>query len=608
MTCFRFPSIPADFDNEKTPSPHHSHPHSSPSTHSHTHTSTHHQPDEESTSAGGGNLLNLQGLTVTPSEDPGSRRSHQDGKPDGGGDDFFSQLHWQKQNAEMSGYTAFQDQGAESESDSSSSGSSSSSDNEFQGQHLDPFSSGKQQGHSSGNDGLIANYAAFNDAESAGIGGGQSKMSGRDVGGSGPREEKLIEFGFSDDFGHSDNSTTKSSSSSFQQESTRTSFDPWGSSSHYSQYQGKSALEVSNLLGLDDSDEHSQVSDVQSEVRTVGAKQFTDRLERMGNKEKLKTSNQFDPFGPLMSSSSSSNQESGESGPVFGLLVDPPATQPSLPLPTQPTHPPQAQPTHPPQAQPSASQPSHDPFDPLGPLPSFHSPTKNKPGLKVGNMPRNVSTPATLASMGGWGQSASTANFKDKPRNPAQGLLSTSPLDKASSLSQPNLVFESNNGHRKMSGSKLGYRGSSSHNTSPKDSPRISPVPFGAHSGSTGNLTSGDPFAQFNIQQMAKGNSSKPTAPNPTPQSAQRTLHPAYQPYYMQQNQQNMSHSLSQPQFQQPHTQRTNIPSGGAPPRSSSGSNIPPGSGSSTAFPPRSTSPRPNYNPVMGGGPKTGQL
>ena len=521
-----------------------------------------------------------------------SKRNHREavhGKVEGGGDDFFSQLHWQKQNAEMSGYAAFQDQGVDSDSDSSSSGSSSSSDNDYQGQLRTPHSGGKQV-HSSGNDGLIANFAAFNDAESAGFGGGQDKTSGKEMDGSDPQEEKLIDFGFPDDFGTSENSPTKSTSTSFQKESTGTSFDPWGATSHYPQYQGKSELEVSNLLGLDDSDEHSQVSDVQSEVRTVGAKQFTDRLERMGNTEKGKSSNHFDPFGPLLSSSSSSNQESGEGAPLFGLVLHPPSP---------------AQPSHPPQAQLPASQHSHDPFDPLGPLPTFSS-TKNQPGLKVGKMPRNVSTPATLASMGGGGHPVS--HFDNKARNPAHGLLSTSPLSKTSSLSQPNLVFEGNNGHRKISGNRPGYRGTSSQNTSPKEgSPRNSPIPFGAHSGSTDNISSADPFAQFNLQQMAggKANSSNPPAPNPAPQSAQRNLHPAYQPYYMQQNQHNMSHSQSQPQI----PQRTNLPSGGpTPPRTSSGSTFQPGSNSSTVFPQRSTSPRPNYNPMMGSGPKTGQL
>jgi len=139
--------------------------------------------EEEGTSAGGGNLVQLQ--TDPP---PTDRDSHDPPAP--ASQDFFSQTDWQTKEAEMEGYHAFRDLNGDSDSDSSSSDSSSSSDDEFGG-FTKPTN----------NEGFIANFGAFSTAESA-------------------PAEKLVDLSFSND--HTPTNSSKTAVSALD--------DPWASS------------------------------------------------------------------------------------------------------------------------------------------------------------------------------------------------------------------------------------------------------------------------------------------------------------------------------------------------------------------------------------------
>ena len=399
----------------------------------------------------------------------------------------------------MAGYTAFRDPNEESESDSSSSESGSSSDDDFK-----PPSSNVQ-----GNEGLIANFGAFDDRQNP----PQNP----------PTEGRLLDFSFSDE-----NVPSVSKSTNPPPSQTTNQFDPWSV-----QFASKSDIEVTNLLGLEDLNDCSRVSDVQSEVTAAGAEQFSNQIEKMG--KVTSDSNQFDPFG-MMSSESSSNQKT--SVPAFELLMD---SGPSLPTPP---------------SQPTPTTPSQmfDPFDPLGTL------NQTQGAAKVA---RNTSTPGT------------SSNFL--PVNPPATQFSSN----AFSHSQPNL---SRGNGQQTTTSVVGNRGSASHNTSPLNtSPRTSPIPFG----STGNVSQGnqDPFGQFNLHQMT--GSKPPPLRQPTPAHsamAQKPPHATYTPFYMQKN--NTSNSQSQNQNGQNRSSN--------PPRSDSKS---PNVQQPAPAQPRSTSPRPpNYN------------
>ncbi len=440
-----------DTDNEKTSSPRHTQLH--PSTRSQQPT---HKPDEESTSAGGGNLVKLQSDRVPSSETPAAAHQQLHQK-----DEFFSQIHWQKQEAEMAGYTAFRDPNEESDSDSSSSGSDSSSDDDINA--IRPPPSNVQ-----GNEGLIANFGAFDDRQNP----PQNT----------PTEGKLLDFSFSDDNVPSASKTTNPPPSQATNQ-----FDPWSA-----QFTSKPDIEVSNLLGLDDLNDSSRVSDVQSKVTAAGAEQFSNQIEKMGKEKTTSDSNQFDPFG-MMSSESSSTQKT-----AFELLMA--DLGPSLPTPpSQPT--------------PTTPSQTFDPFDPLGTFNQTQDATK---------VARNTSTPGT------------SSNFL--PVNPPTTQFSSN----AFSHSQPNL--SGGNGQQTTT-SGFGNRGSASHNTSPLNtSPRTSPIPFG----STGNVSQ-DPFGQFNLQQMTGSRPPPSRQPAPTQSAmAQKPPHPTYTPFYMQKN--NTSNSQSQNQ------------------------------------------------------------
>lgn len=489
FVCLNLPSRSAvDTDREGTSSSpaRNTQPHASTRPQPHAHT-----PAEESTSAGGGNLVNLHSDSASSSDNPAAtahQQLHQ-------GDNFFKQSDWQMREAEMAGYTAFQDPNEESDSDSSSSESDSSSDG--------GFGAIRPPSNSQNNEQLFANFGAFNVDQNP-----QPPP---------PKDEQLVDFSFPSK--EAQNIPPKPNPPPPQ---TTIQFDPWST-----QFSGKPDIEVSNLLGLDDSGSHSTV---QSEVTTVGGEQFSNRIEKMSTTEKSNSDfNKFDPFGTVSSSQ--------QNVPTFDLLMS--SAQPPLSTPSQPT------PTPPP------SQ-TFDPFDPLG---TTFSPTQGIDTV------RKTSTTTTSSNFLPVNPSTSSAQFPSA----------------AFSHSQPNLSAGDNGQHTTTSSS--GNRGTSSHRTSPlKMSPRVSPVPFG----SAGNISQApqDPFAQFNLQQMSVNKQPTVTASR---QSTHKTPHPAYKPYYMQpgsssqpqnQNGQNRSpipppQSGTKPSSTQPPTQppRANYnPSFGGPP------------------------------------------
>lgn len=604
------------------------------------------QGGEESTSAGGGNL-NFNAVTVSPTSD--SHGIHKKGTHCESDKDFFTQLGRQRQNPKLSGYYAFHNQDSEEQSDSSSSGAGSG----IEFYHNTPPGHGNTQGLADHDpdDGLITNFGPFpssrgSDSDSR----NPRAVSERHESKHSPQEAKLIEFG------NFEIPAPIVSITTAEPVVPEALFDPWGVTLHCL---GKSPLEVSNLLGLDSSDDHSQVSDVQSEVRTVGAKQFTDRLEKMTSNDRPKLSQDLDPFSPLVSA-----EQGKELTPVPVItLLDKPLTSQS-----------------------SRSHHSHDHLDPFGPMTIIQSSSDQ---TIMSGMSRNVSTPATLSSLGQGHSSTGGAVPNGKINMPALDVPIMSMLDKSVSHSQPTLsgdlaMFQG------RSGNKTGYQGTASYKTSKMGgSLRSSPVPFASHTGSSSthssadpfaqlntqqmagynsssskpkissaisgsqqtasskrsptkrslrsnpvsvshagssdSHSSGDPFAQFDIQQMVGNNvtSSKPRVSNTTAsQPGQKSLHPAYKPYYMQQNQQSMAHAHSQPQVSGVAAGKTSPMSGSStktspmpgssaktsPMSSSSGSTPPGGATSNSIFPPRSTSSsRSNYNPVMESGTKTGQ-
>ena len=511
---------------------------------------------------------------------------------------FFSQLNWQEQTTADAGYVPFLDQ-VDSNSDSDS---EDDEEEEFQ----PPSSRGGSEIHPSA--GGSANFANFDGhfQHRTVVGNPHAEMLE-------PPEIKLIEFGFpegdsdeDDDDQEEEEGTPSSTSDSRhqqpqqQQQQYRDPFqtttnppaqfssngifgdnfgDPWQTSQQ--QFQGKSALEISDLLGLEDSDEHSTLSLV-SEARAAGAETFRPRAVPPKEKkdQSKKTSagpGAFDPFGfPTTSGSTAGgNHQTSTTTPIlvggdlFGGGAKPldPSSPVSSPL----------------------RREQEDLFDPNF-LVATHHQSQQQQGSGNSKL-RNTSQPVfgnTLTTAGGFG------------------------LGNVSSHSQPNLVTWGANGG---GGGGGGGGGSRKKTPSPKSvtpdvgrSPTHSPVPFaGAHfSSSTGNINqmsqqskrSGDPFAQFNIQQIsgAKPNLPQSTAPSQAPPGhpafQPMTNRPAYQPYYMQKQQQQAQSGSSQASS-----------SNSKPPLSHSQSSRPPqgtaaGSAFSQAARPKSPM-RPNYNLSM---------
>ena len=486
--------------------------------------------DEESTSAGG-NLLNLH-LEETTTHGSGS------------GHDFYSQLDWQE-GGEAVGYVPYEDQDENSSSSSGSSGSSSGSEEELRQIGADPFSTAKSSVMTNPTSEHFANFEAAFGAQSASAFRPvrpQVQQKGE--------EEKLIEFSFTEDV-ETANQTPQviSQQPQLKVEGGRAlngifgeNFDPWKGTTQVLPGQQKGGAGVTSLLNLEESDDEQSSVSMQSEFRAVGTESFGHvlkssrptqpiRPKQMQSSKIASGFNEFDPFGPSSSSG----------GGNFLELLAPTLTplHPSASAPNLST-----QPQQPRQLDPNVLHPSKGSSQ--GSKWTQHKPMLGKPNYTPG-----------LSTIGG----------------------SQSDLSDATSSQ-----WGSRGGYPR---GRSGYPGSET--TSPySTSPRSSPIPFGAHSISTGNLTHGfhgtniqtqpprskpDPFAEFgNIKQLSgartTAGSSNPSGTGKSAPPPPMTSRPAYQMYSQQQ-------PVSQPQ--------------------------PPRSQSPRPFqPPRSHSPRPAFGSVFG--------
>ena len=506
--------------------------------------------NEESSSAGAGTLLTLE----TPAAQ-GRKSSAQD---------FFSQLNWTEQTTGSAEYAPFQDQFG------SGSDSSSDSDDDFNNIRHDPFFSAPNSKEGNAPPGSGVPFVNFDDFESESGGGGRNDQSRQGQGKSRKiptpqsarqqEEAKLIEFTIAEDedetveaatIANSQATPTKKAKEQDQRnkETFGVSFDPWGtpSTTHQRQFQGKTALEVSDLLGLEDSDEHSTLSDVQSEVRAAGAETFSNHLDRrgmMGNtagEKKTSSSNQFDPFGSLPQQTNDTSSTSAplqprqvpitaassslSNDPLFNLLMDTPSTTITTTAATATTN-----------ATSASTGSSPDPFgNLLGPAATTLGSLQpnGAPGASSGTGRHHMhahhsSTPPTLvtnlsASAGAGGMSSQRRVSQPPHINDhlsplhsfsqqSGGRAGGSGLGYMSSHSQPNLsAFSSSAGTSGSAFSPFGqqqqqrqsqqagfgggrtghpsYMGGGSASTSPRST---SPTPFSAHhSSSTGNLLQG---------------------------------------------------------------------------------------------------------------------
>ena len=495
--------------------------------------------NEESSSAGAGTLLNLE--TPVPQAGVPRKSSAQD---------FFSQLNWAEQTSGSAEYAPFQDH-LLADSDSSS-----DSDDDFNNIHRDPFLSVPSYKESNV-PGSGVPFVNFDDFENeSGSGNGQSRQGQRKsrkipTPQTTRQEEaaKLIEFSIAGDDDETVQAATTAARNSQatptknvkeqQQRSQDTfgvSFDPWGtpSTTHQRQFQGKTPLEVNDLLGLEDSDEHSTLSDVQSEVRAAGVETFSNHLDRrgiMGNsagEARTSSFSQFDPFGSLPQQTNNSSAgaplqpqqvpvttaSSLSNDPLFNLLMDTPGTSTMTSSAAVTTA----------NATSASTGSSPDPFgNLLGP--SMTSGSLQPNGAPAGasrHHAHHSSTPPTLitnlSASAGAGSIASQRRVSQPPQfndhlSPLHNFSKGSQriggmgsgLGYMSSHSQPNLsAFGGNIGgaftpfsqqqqrqtqQAAFGGGRAGhpsYMGGGSASTSPRST---SPTPFSAHhSSSTGNL------------------------------------------------------------------------------------------------------------------------
>ena len=616
--------------------------------------------DEESSSAGAGTLLNLE--TNAQADIPRRSSAH----------DFFSQLNWAEQTSGSAEYAPFQDQlGAGSDSSSDS-----GDDDDFNNIRHDPFSSALSS-KENGVPGSGVPFVNFDDFENqSGNSGGSNDQSRQGQGKSRKiptpqstrqEEAKLIEFSIAEDneeIVEPQATPTKNKEGQQSRDMFGVSFDPWGTPSTVQrQFHGKTALEVSDLLGLEDSDEHSTMSDVQSEVRAAGAETFSNHLDRKGMMSNSANgsrspSSQFDLFGSLSQQTNDSSttplqpqqapattSSSLSNDPLFNLLMNTPSTNTtsSATVTTNATS--------------ASTGSSPDPFaNLLGPTsqqsngapvsPRHHAHHSSMPPTLITNLA--AAAQSSIASQRRVSQPPHFNNHLSPLHNMSQGGPRVggagSGLGYMSSHSQPNLSAYGSSGLQQQGqrqtqqaafgGGRAGhpsYMGGGSATSSPRS---MSPTPFGAHSSSTGNLqnvlqggssggggqatmagrvnptttsassatTSTDPFAQFNLGFMTGAKPTNASIPGRNPsQSAFKPQPSQATPY--------------QPYYmRQPASSEANNSSGaggrsqtqqGKPPqaRSHSGSSIGAG-GPTPVFGPR----KPNYNPVIGPESKTGKI
>ena len=498
--------------------------------------------DEESTSAGG-NLLNIH-LEETATHGNGSRH------------DFYSQLDWQE-GGEAVGYVAYEDQDKSSSgsSGSSSSGSSSGSEEELRQMSADPFSAAKLSVMSNPTSEHFANFeAAFGAQNASAFRPVQPPMQQKE------EEGKLIEFSFTEDVETANQAPqVHSQQPQLKVEGRRAlngifgdNFDPWKGTTQVAPGQQKGGAGVTNLLNLEESDDEQSSVSMQSELRAVGTESFGRVLKssqptqpkQMHSSRSASGLNDFDPFGPASSSG----------GGDFLNLLAPTLTplHPSTSAPNLSTQLPQPRQVPPNNFHLSKGSSQGSKWNHTTTSVFQHKPTFGKPNYTPG-----------LSTIGGSQSDLSDATFSQ---------------------------WGSRGGYPR---GRSGYPGSET--TSPySTSPRTSPVPFGAHSSSTGNLTHGfhgvniqtqqptskpDPFAEFGNVKVMSGARTAAANSNPagTGKSAPpppMTSRPAYQIYSQKQ-------PVSQPQPQRSQSPRP-------------------------FQPPRSHSPRPAFGSVFGDGDRGG--
>ena len=470
---------------------------------------------EETTSAGGGNLLNLS--DTSPAQ---PQTSNGTSKASDAGRDFFSQLDWQesKENAKSAGYVPFEDRIPEDFESASGSSSGSSSDgessDEFNMFHA-PVRPDSKQGSIADEGGLL--IGNFDDNTTAGT----------DLESNTP-QIKLIQFGA--ELSESQQTPPTSSPTSyvdpFQQQqpsssSSKPTSDPFGVV--FDPFSGLSSTEANppsnadsafgDLLGFGIGDS------VQTPMPQSGTTSNTaSEVPSNPPTQSSGTEDFFDPFGSL----------SGNQG------------TPTL-MPTS---------TVPPS---NFSRNGHRYSEP------FTNPSM---------MPSSVLTPEVTQNQGRKLSSPEPSWGSKRPPSATSNKLSAS-FSASVSHSHPNLasfgatrLSSSSSSAQKHSGwgsgmGITGMGGSVSHNTSPRRSP--SPVP---QSSSTGNIaqqaqtTQFDPFQQFNLSEISEGmNGMKVSGAKPPPATSHHSKPPtgnSYQPYYMQKQGRNgaQQQSTSQPSRQ----------------------------------------------------------
>ena len=338
------------------------------------------------------------------------------------------------------------------------------------------------------------------------------------------REGKLIHLSFSENDQPAQDQQTQSTAKAQLKMEERDSaslatqfgnFDPWKVSETR---QPKSS--VDDLLGFGDSGDHSRVS-LQSETKAVGAETF----KPQNTASQASQIPHLDLFGAPTHSGSSD---------LFELLANPPL-KPSASTPTLPV-------------------------------------TTDNGSVKMGVSQQPNFNPHLLNPFKGPQQPAGVTRVTSQPQ-----LHAFKPVfGTTTHATSPNYTSSGFGPHTAQQATGSGKN--SPYGGSPYNSPRESPIPFGAHSWSTGNLRQSggngraDPFADIgNVKQMSgKPLSSSSGIPSTRASQQPMTSRPTYQ-YY------------GQPQHHK--SQSTPTGSNSQPPRSQS---------------PRPHSPRPNYTSVIG--------
>ena len=450
------------------------------------------------------------------------------------------------------------------------------------------------------------------------------------------------------------------------------SFDPWGtpSSENQHKYLGKNALEVSDLLGLDD---HSTISDVQSEDRAAGVEQpSSNHLDLGGMKShssgsSVAGSDQFDPFGTLLEQPSTSttatplqpqpavvsSSSSLSTDPLFNLLMDTPTTATTN---STSSAQPSSTTTFTTNAVSRSTGSSPDPFASLLTPTTATTQQQNGATLSPRRHAHHASSPPTMVTnLGVGGAGGSTVGNYRRVSQPPRFNDHLSPLHSAASRqgggglgfvtshSQPNLAALGSSGGLLGTSQQLphqlhqlnqsqqrqgfggvranpSYMGGGSASTSPRS---MSPTPFGAHSSSTGNLLQGSTAEGGKATLAGQTSSSSSRSEDPfaqfnlgfmagsnsqPPPSSVPHKSPS-QPVFKPQP----THPAAyQPYYMRPEANSTQGGPGKAPQSQQPQAKAPTKSTSGSSIGSSSSSvfaPRkPNYNPVMGPESKTGVL